>query len=162
MEFVAKLKALNPAMVVTQPVFGSPTSVPAANRLLEGAFNTSSGKALGSVAKVGVMIYSGTGSEEWVQYYTQGCSKHCTQWNCPLAACVPSADMVLGIDGSAAAGPIASISSDVKSMGLGGVMVWYASLLDPATGKNGLVYGSMDASINKLGAWEEGMRVMQA
>ena len=61
--FVAKLKALNPTMVVTQPVFGSPSSVPAANRLLEGAFNASTGQALGTVAKVGVIVYSGTGSE---------------------------------------------------------------------------------------------------
>jgi hypothetical protein len=59
--FVAKLKALAPLMVVTQPVFGSPSSVPAANRMIEAAYNQSLGSAaLGSVSKVGVMIYSGT------------------------------------------------------------------------------------------------------
>ena len=37
----------------------------------------------------------------------------------------------------------------------------YASLLDPATGKEGLKYGSMDASIQKLAAWEAGLKAMQ-
>ena len=74
---------------------------------------------------------------------------------------VPTKDMVLGIDGSAAAGSIATIASDVKAKQLGGVMVWYASLLDRATGKPGLLYGNMDASNSKLGAWEAAVKAMQ-
>jgi hypothetical protein len=37
----------------------------------------------------------------------------------------------------------------------------YASLLDPATGKSGLVYGNMDASTAKEAAWEAGLKAMQ-
>lgn len=37
--FVAKLRNLAPKMVVTQPVFGSPSSVPAANRMIEASYN---------------------------------------------------------------------------------------------------------------------------
>ena len=69
--------------------------------------------------------------------------------------------MVLGAGGSSAAGTIATLGSDVKSKGLGGVMVWYASLLDTATGKPGLQYGNMDASINKLDAWAQALQAMQ-
>jgi hypothetical protein len=159
--FVAKLKELAPKMIITQPVFGSPSSVPAANRILEASYNKTLHKpAYGSLSKVGIMVYSGTGSEEWIQYYTEGCSKHCTQWNCPLAACVPKTDMVLGIDGSAAAGSIATIANDVNSKGLGGVMVWESSALDSATGKRGLVYGPMDSSIAKLDAWASALKTM--
>merc|ERR1719247_919336 len=125
--FVAKLRELAPKMIVTQPVFGSPSSVPAANRMIEAAYNkTLKNAAYGSLAKVGIMIYSGTGSEEWTKYYTDGCSKYCSQWQCSLAACVPASDMVLGIDGSVAAGSITTIARDVVSKGLGGVMVWEA------------------------------------
>lgn len=159
--FVGKLKELAPKMIITQPVFGSPSSVPAANRMIEASYNkTLKNPAYGSLSKVGIMIYSGTGSEQWTKYYTDGCSQYCTQWNCNLAACVPKGDMVLGIDGSAAAGSITQIASDVKSQGLGGVMVWETSALDAATGKRGLVYGPMDASITKLGAWSTALKTM--
>merc|ERR1719203_2499505 len=161
--FVAKLKALAPKMIITQPVFGSPSSVPAANRLLEASYNqTLQNPAYGSLAKVGIMVYSGTGSEQWTKYYTDGCSKYCSQWNCPVAACVPKQDMVLGIDGSAASGSITSIANDVKAQGLGGVMVWESSALDAATGKRGLVYGQMDSSISKLDAWTDALKIMTA
>jgi len=159
--FVGKLRELAPKMIVTQPVFGSPSSVPAANRMIEASYNKTLQKsAYGSLSKVGIMIYSGTGSEEWTKYYTDGCSKYCSKWSCTLAACVPNADMVLGIDGSAAAGSITSIASDVKSKGLGGVMVWESSALDSATGKRGLVYGPMDSSIAKLDAWTSALKTM--
>lgn len=161
-EFVAKLKQLAPHMIVTQPVFGSPSQVFAANRMIEAAYNTSMhNPALGSLSKVGIMVYSGTGAEEWTKYYTEGCSTYCSKWQCSLAACVPVKDMVLGIDGSAASGSITQVGNDVKAKGLGGVMVWYASLIDRATGKPGLLYGNMDASTNKLDTWTTALHAMQ-
>ena len=161
--FVAKLKALAPEMVVTQPVFGSPTSVPAANRMLEAAYNAShASTALGSIAKVGIMVYGGTSSEQYLENYEQGCApKHCSEWYCPLAACVPSSHMVLGADGTSNPSTIAALASDVKAKGLGGVMVWYASLLDQATGESALVYGRGDASVAALPDWERALAAMQ-
>jgi len=161
-EFVAKVKELTPSMVITQPVFGSPSQVKAANRMLEAAYNSTYNKtALGSISKVGIMVYSDSGSEEWTKYYTEGCSAYCSKYQCSVAACVPVGDMVLGINGDAAAASITSIGNDVKSEGLGGVMVWYASLIDSATGKPGLLYGNMDASTNKLTAWATALQAMQ-
>lgn len=158
--FVAKLKALAPRMIVTQPVFGSPSSVPAANRMIEAAYNSSKGSsALGSLGKVGIMVYSGTGSEQFVANYVDGCRK-CTKWYCPLAACVPSTHMVLGASGAEDGATIARLAQDVNSKGLGGMMVWYATLLDPATGGKGLSYGPMDASIQSLDAWATALKAM--
>ena len=68
-------------------------------------------------------------SEEFVglDNYEHGCTAHCSQWYCPLAACVPAADLVLGAGGAASAATIARLASDVTAKRLGGVMVWYAS-----------------------------------
>ena len=111
--------------------------------------------------QVGIMVYSSTGSEEWTKYYTGGCTDFCSQWNCPLPACVPASDMVLGIEGSAAAGEIVKICDDVKAKKFGGVMVWYASVKDKATGKGALLYGNMDSSNLALSAWATGLKAMQ-
>ena len=149
--------------VVTQPVFGSPSSVPAANRMLEAAYNKSLGSAAyGSVDKVGIMIYSGVGAETYLDNYEKGCSEHCSQWYCPLAACVPAANMVLGAGGGSDAATIAKLAADVNAKGLGGLMVWYASLIDEATGAPALQYGSDgDASRDRLGAWAEALQAMR-
>ena len=162
--FVAKLKELAPKMVVTQPVFGSPSSVPAANAMLEAAYNHSlASPAFGAVSKVGIMIYSGVGAETYLDNYEHGCDKHCSQWYCPLAACVPAANMVLGAGGASSATTIATLADDVVSKGLGGIMVWYASLIDKATGKAALQYGSDgDASGGALDAWAKALKRMQA
>lgn len=162
--FVAKLKELAPSMIVTQPVFGSPSSVPAANRMLEASYNASlDSPAQGSVSKVGIMLYSGTEAVKWLEYYVEGCSKHCSKYYCPLAACVPSSDMVLGAGGDASAATIEALAGDVNTMGLGGVMVWYASLLDSSTGEVAIQYGNDgDASKEKLDAWEQALKTMHA
>jgi len=160
--FVAKLRELAPNMIVTQPVMGSPTNVPAAGYLLEASYNKShASPALGSVSRVGIMWYIGTESENYLDAYENGCTKHCTQWNCPLAACVPASDMVLGASGDADASTIAKLGSDVKTKGLGGFMVWYATLLDAATGKTALHYQGDDASAKQLDAWATALQTMQ-
>ncbi len=162
--FVAKLKQVAPTMIVTQPVFGSPSSVPAANRMLEASYNQTLGSpALGTIAKVGIMIYSGTGAENYLDNYENGCAAaHCSQWYCPLAACVPARDMVLGAGGSATAATISTLASDVNAKGLGGIMVWYASLIDVATGTAALQYGNDgDASKDALDAWRLALQTMR-
>jgi len=160
--FIAKLKELSPKMIITQPVFGGPSEVPAANRMLEASYNEAKGggAAFGSLSKVGIMVYSGTSAEGYLDNYVNGCNK-CTQWFCPVDACVPQGDMVLGASGAEAAGTISTLANDVNSNGLGGIMVWYSSALDPSTGSGGLLYGNMDASAAQLGAWATALKVMQ-
>lgn len=67
--FVNKLKTLKPNMIITQPVFGDPSSVPAANRLIEASYNSAIGGALGMLSTVGIMVYSSTLAENYVRYY---------------------------------------------------------------------------------------------
>ena len=101
-------------------------------------------------------------SVQWVKYYTTGCSAYCHVSYCPLAACVPKSRMVLGINGDAVAADILANAKDVNSMGLGGFMVWEASVLDAKTGARAVVYGTMDASIAKLDAWATALKQMQS
>ena len=161
--FLATLKELAPEMSVTQPVEGTPGNVKAPNRVLEASYNKSKGfdtRALGSVTKVGIMDYHGAGN--YVDTYVNGCSKFCSRWMCPLAVCVPAKDMVLGLTGAASAEMIAAHADDVKARGLGGIMVWYATVLDAATGETGLKYTGDDASNEKLSAWAAGLKVVRA
>ena len=81
---------------------------------------------------------------------------------CPLAVCVPAKEMVLGLTGAASAEMIAAHADDVKARGLGGIMVWYATVLDAATGETGLKYTGDDASNEKLSAWAAGLKVVRA
>lgn len=145
--FASKLKELNPQMIFTQPVFGSPSSVPAANAAIEASFNASwpgaQAHSYGSVSRVGIMIYSGTGALQYLDNYVNGC-RHCTQWYCPLAACVPEEAMVLGGGGGSTATTIQQLAQAVVSERLGGVMVWYTSVMDAATNASAVVYGKSD------------------
>jgi len=149
-------------MSVTQPVEGTPGNVKAPNRVLEASYNKSLGfdaRALGSVTKVGIMNYYSAGN--FVDTYVNGCSKFCSKWMCPLAVCVPAKDVVLGLTGAASAEMIAEHADDVKARGLGGIMVWYATVLDDATGEAGLMYQGEDASNDKLSAWATGLKVVR-
>jgi len=150
--FVAKIKELNPDFIVTQPVFGSPSSVASANRVLEAGFNKTIGQKIspysfGSISRVGIMVYYGDGAKNYVDNYANGCTKHCTQWWCPLAACVPTDQIFLGASGGSPTATIGLLVQDVIQGDLGGIMVWYASVLDKATGDAAVLYGpAMDAS----------------
>jgi len=150
--FIATIKKLNPKFIVTQPVFGSPTSVASANRVLEAGFNKTiadkiSPYSFGSISRVGIMVYYGDGAKNYVDNYANGCTKHCTQWWCPLAACVPTDQIVLGASGGTPTATISLLVNDVLNGNLGGIMVWYASVLDKATGDPAVIYGpAMDAS----------------
>ena len=56
---------------------------------------------------------------------------------------------------------IASHADDVKARGLGGIMVWYATVMDEATGEAALKYQGEDASNDQLEAWKTGLKVMK-
>jgi len=161
-QFVARLHEVAPTMIVNVAVFGSPTSVPSDNRVLEVAFNPfKNSSAFGAVKKVGIMVYDGTQSAKWADGYINGC-KTCTQWWCPVDACVPPTSMVLGVNGHATAATINTLATDVRDRGLGGIMVWFASALNKATHKKGMYYYEpSDASDNASLSWSEALVTMQ-
>jgi hypothetical protein len=158
--FVKKLNELNPSMQVTQPVFGFP-QVQAESDMVNAAWGNDTDKP--RVDAVGIMVYSGTGSLGYKKNYAHGSS----QWSgFPIHVDVPATSIVMGAGGDAVAGDLDKFVAATKGDdGIRGIMVWYASVLDKATGKAAIQYahGSPDAS-NKAttGIWAPALKQMLA
>ena len=108
------------------------------------------------------MVYSQLESLKFVDTYVHGCSPtKCSMWYCPLKACVPSTDVLIGVQGVANGSLIAQAADEVIRRDLGGMMVWYASLLNAKTGEAGLLYGPEDASAASLAEWSQAVTAMK-
>merc|ERR1712232_344635 len=141
--FAKKVKELDPSFIVTQPVFGSP-QIKEENYMVNQVFAKSADHT--TIDKIGIMVYEGTGSLQYVKDYVNGTK----QWQgFPIHVDVPPQKLMLGAGGQASASTITALAQAAHDQNLGGIMVWYASVLDSATGKHGNQYsgGSMDASI---------------
>ena len=118
--------------------------------------------ATSAVDAIGIMVYQGTGSLQYVDNYVQGS----TQWQgFPIHVDVPSTKIMLGAGGQSGAGTIDTLAQAAKDQDLAGIMVWYSSVIDSATGKVGNQYsgGSMDSSIQSAesqAAWEKACEIM--
>jgi hypothetical protein len=156
--FAKKVKELDPDFIVTQPVFGSP-QVKEENYMVNQCFAKN---ATSYVDKIGIMVYEGTGSLQYVKDYTQG--SH--QWSgFPIHVDVPPQYVMLGAGGQASASTITALAQAAHDQKLGGIMVWYASVIDTATGKVGNQYsgGAMDASIQSAATkatWKKALDIM--
>ena len=74
---------------------------------------------------VGLMVYEGTQSLQYVDNYAHGSS----QWEgFPIEVDVPKSSILLGCKGSAASGDIMTLARESVSQNLLGVMVWYCSV----------------------------------
>merc|ERR1712099_29568 len=89
------------------------------------------------------------------------------QWQgFPIHVDVPPQQVMLGAGGQASAATITALAQAAHEQDLGGIMVWYASVIDSATGKHGNQYsgGSMDASIQSAttkATWKKALAIMQ-
>lgn len=157
--FAKKVKALDPTFIVTQPVFGSP-QIKEENYMVNQNFAKG---ANSSVDAIGIMVYEGTGSLQYVKDYTNGSS----QWSgFPIKVDVPPQKVLLGAGGQSSAATITQLAQAAHDQGLAGIMVWYASVIDSATGKPGNQYsgGAMDASIQSAATqatWKKAMDIMR-
>jgi len=139
--FAKKLRELNPKMLITQPVYGYP-QIAAENTMVNEGF-TKNGDTNSLIDSVGLMVYNGVESLQYVKDYGNGTS----EWDgFPITVDVPYGRILPGIEGSASSTVIAQMASSVKSEGLGGFMVWFASVMDKTRGRNAFAYGSMDAT----------------
>merc|ERR1712050_679419 len=99
----------------------------------------------------------------YVNNYVHGSTK----WEgFPIKVDVPSQYVMLGAGGQASAGTIETLAKAAHDQNLGGIMVWYASIIDSATGKVGNQYsgGSMDASIQSAttkATWAKALDIMR-
>merc|ERR1711959_373847 len=104
----------------------------------------------------------GTGSLQYVKDYMGG--SH--QWSgFPIHVDVPPQKVILGAGGQSSAGTIEALATAAHKQDLGGIMVWYASVIDSATGKPGNQYsgGAMDASIQSAATkaeWKKALDIM--
>merc|ERR1711939_1018939 len=93
--FAKKLKELDPTFIVTQPVFGSP-QVKEENYMVNTCWADG---ATSVVDAIGIMVYQGTGSLQYVDNYVHGS----TQWEgFPIHVDVPSKSVMLGAGGQSA------------------------------------------------------------
>jgi len=158
MTFIQVLKQTNPGMIITQPVFGYP-QVAAENYVVNHSWDTN-GKSLGMADAVGIMVYQGTGSLQYVKNYAQG--SH--QWQgFPITVDVATRAILCGMGGDASSGDVSTVANSVKSQQLGGIMVWFASVIDSKTGKTAFTYngGTGDASAGQSSVWQNAINIMR-
>jgi len=156
--FVQTLKQQNPSMIVTQPVYGYP-QVAAETYIVNHSWNKN-GTSQGLADAVGIMVYQGQGSLQYVKNYAQG--SH--QWDgFPITVDVTPGAILCGMGGQDSSGDIQAVASAVKQQGLGGIMVWFASILDTKTGKTAFQYagGTGDASVQGSAEWAHALSIMQ-
>ena len=128
--------------MITQPVYGSP-QVPAENDMVNNGY-TVNGTSLGLIDSVGLMVYQGLESLNYVRDYGNA-----TYWqNYPIKVDVPYSQIIAGINGNAGSSTIMQMADDINSKGLGGIMVWLSSVWDKTHNKKAFTYGggNMDAT----------------
>jgi len=134
--FIRKLKSIHPDLIVSQPTYGYP-QVQAEIDVINASWNVG-GTSNNLADSVGLMVYEGTQSLQYVKNYAHGSS----QWEgFPIEVDVTSTDILLGCKGSANSADIMTLAQESVRQELLGVMVWFCSVQD------GLVYGeSWDCS----------------
>jgi len=157
MAFVNKLRTIAPDMIITHPVYGYP-GVKEENYVVNTAYADNSSKPVNAI---GIMTYSGTGSLNYVRNYADPKSQY---QGFPITSAVPYNQILVGACGCADGSTIQALATAVKEKNLGGIMVWYSSVIDKATGKPGNQYGggSMDSSNKGSTAdWAKALATMQ-
>ncbi len=86
-----RLHELNPDMIVFVPTFGYPQI--AGQIAMINAGWDSSGQSSGLVDSIGIMVYSGTESLDWVDEYTES-GQQGADW--PITADVPESAVLVG------------------------------------------------------------------
>jgi len=158
MTFIKVLKKTNPSMIVTQPVYGYP-QVAAEIYVVNYSWDVN-GRNLGGADAVGIMVYTGTESLSYVKNYADG--SH--QWQgFPITVDVATEAILCGMGGGSSTGDISSMASAIKTQNLGGIMVWYTSVLDTKTGKIAFQYagGTGDANVGASPQWAKAIQQMQ-
>jgi len=157
--FVQQLRAANPNIIITVPVYGYP-QVPAEISLVNAAF-TPSGTSNGLADSIGIMVYQDLNSLNYVKDYANATN----QWyGFPITSDVPTQNLIVGIQGTAAASTIQSMANAVAQQNLGGVMVWFASVWDDTHNQKAFTYSSPDdaSSVQDTtgSAWQSALNSM--
>merc|ERR1711907_544685 len=105
-------KELDPTFIVTQPVFGYP-QIAEENFMVNQCFAKGSQSAIDSI---GIMVYEGTQSLNWVSDYVNGTSK----WSgFPIHVDVPSNKVIVGASGKSSVQTVESLAKAARDQDLG-------------------------------------------
>lgn len=138
--FIRKLRQLNPKMIIGQPTYGFP-AIHAEIDVINASWDEK-GNNKGLADSIGLMVYEGTNSLNYVKNYVAGTSR----WEgFKIKVNAPYNTILLGAKGSTSPGTINKLVDESIKNDYLGVMVWYASVVD------GLQYGggSWDASTSE-------------
>jgi len=128
--FVRKLRELSPNMIISQPTYGYP-AIDAEIDLINASWD-SKGKSSNLADSIGLMVYEGTSSLNFVANYMDGPGR----WEgFPMTCRAPSNTIILGAKGQAGDATISKLVDRVIEKNYLGIMVWYVSV------PNGLQYG---------------------
>jgi len=123
--FVRKLRALRPKMIISQPTYGYP-AIHAEIDLINASWNAN-GKSSNLADSIGLMVYEGTGSLNYVKNYVDGPG----QWQgFPMTCRAPTNTIILGAKGQAGDSTINALVDQVIANDYLGIMVWYVSVKD--------------------------------
>jgi len=152
--FIRKLKQLNPNIIVSQPTYGWP-QVQAEIDVINASWN-SKGESQNLADSIGLMVYQGTQSLNYVKNYDSS-----KRWQGhPVSASVPNNAILLGAKGVTSSSDIIQLAQTSVKDDLLGIMVWYASV------DNGFQYkqsSQWDASINDdaIKGYKEAMKILK-
>ena len=136
--FVKKLKQLAPNMIVSQPTYGYP-QVQAEIDVINASWDDK-GNSNNVADSIGLMVYEGTQSLQYVKNYVSGAD----QWGgygFPIKCRAPKNTILLGAKGATSSSAISALANAAVQNDYLGIMVWYASV------KNGFDYApGWDAS----------------
>ena len=137
--FIRKLKQLSPNMIISQPTYGWP-QVQAEIDVINASWD-SNGKSQNLADSIGLMVYQGTQSLNYVKNFDSS-----KRWQGhPISASTPNNAILLGAKGVTSSSAIIQLAQASVKDNLLGIMVWYASV------GNGFQYKQAeqwDASIN--------------
>lgn len=111
----------SPSFIIIVPVFGWP-QVTGVNQLVSTAYGD--GNQLEQLDGVGIMVYQGAESLNWVYQYTEATSRG----NGAITSNVPANAVILGVSGKAPASIVNQLVDAVIKEEYLGIMVWLASV----------------------------------
>merc|ERR1712241_55067 len=121
--FIAKLRELSPKMIISQPTYGYP-AIDAEIDLINESWDAN-GASSGLADSIGLMVYEGTNSLNYVKNYVDGPGR----WQgFPMKCRAPSNTILLGAKGQAGEATMAKLVDAVIANDYLGVMVWYVSI----------------------------------
>ena len=162
--FIRKIREIRaaaglPRMIISQPCYGFP-QVQAESDVINGGWDKK-GNPTGLIDSIGLMVYNGADSLNYVEKYNAG--PGLGEWGSwfPIQVSVPKSAILLGAQGNTSPGSIAKLASQAKAQDLLGIMVWYSSV------KNGFQYkpsGPWDASDSEeaIGAYKAALQSFRA